>query len=285
MIRTILHIVWRLLILFTGIIIGWLALFKIRPLADAYLPTYAVWIILWCSFAYGIIPTLIRIFRWLIKPDHIPLYVSTTDGWPSDPVNLVIIANNKAHLRKAMKQSGWYEADKLTLRSGFREVMTMLFNTPYPNAPVGTLMLFNRKQDIAFQIPTNPKMSPRTRHHVRFWKLKQPPTEHSDHQHFSFWFSQLKKFTHVERSIWIGAATEDVRPVDVRWRSGQLTHGVSHDDTKERDFLIETLKEAGLTKRIHSTASGQEFRFRGQSFRTVYVTDGSLRVVELKRTN
>lgn len=284
MIRTLVHAMWRILIFGIGLLAAWFLIFKIRPYANAELPNFVVIVLLWCCFAYVLIPLLIRIFRLLIKPDHIPIYAATPDGWPSDPVNIALIVQNKTALRSAMKRAGWHEADRLTIATAFREVLAILFNLPYVKAPVGTLMLFNRGQDIAFQIPTNRRNSPRTRHHVRFWKLDAPVIgKDLGGSHTSFWKEQLKKFAGPRRSIWIGAATEDTHPIAFRWRSGQLTHGVSKDDAKERDFLIQTLKETMQCKKISETTRGESFTFRGQSFRTRYVTDGSLKVVELKK--
>lgn len=277
------RIIWRLIIFALGVVVGYIAVFIIRPYADTYLPVYVVAILLWCLFAYVVMPALIRLFRILIKPDHIPLHATTGDGWPSDPVNIVIVAHSKLHLRKSMQKAGWYEADRATLKNSLREGWALLFNHAYPAAPMSSLYLFNRPHDIGFEIPTNGQMSPRTRHHVRFWKLTPPPLAHNDHQHFSFWANRLKRFVQGERSIWIGAATEDIGPLDLRWRTGQLTHRVSHDDSKERDFLIQSLKDVHLCGQVRTTTRGDAFRFRGQSFRTHYVTDGSLKVVELKK--
>lgn len=283
MIRTIVHTIWRVLVFGLGLLSAWFLFFVVRRYADSQLPGIVVYLLLWCVSAYFVVPLLLRILRLVIKPNHIPLYATTPDGWPSDPVNLAIIARDKAELRRAMKKAGWYEADKLTLKTGLREVLAIMLDRSYPQAPVGTLLLFNRHQDIAFEIPTNRRNSPRTRHHVRFWKLTAPPIVGESHTvHASFWAQQLHKFRGPKRSIWIGAATEDIHPIAFRWRTGQLTHGVSEDDLQERDFLIASLVDNGLSKKVATTRRGETVSFRGQSFRTRYVTDGSLKVVELK---
>ena len=283
MIGFVVRLLWRLIILAIGIGLALFALVIVRPYADAYLPTFLVLILFWCVFAYLVIPALIRLFRLLIKPDHIPLHATTADGWPSDPVNIVLIAHDRRHLRRVMKQAGWYAADKATLKNSLREAWALVMNRAYPAAPMSSLFLFNRPHDIGFEIPTNGKMSPRTRHHVRFWKLTEPPLLATDHEHFSFWSKKLRRFVQGERTIWIGAATEDIGPLDLRWRTGQLTHRVSHDDTKERDFLIQSLKDAGVARHVRMTRRGDAVSFRGQSWRTRYVTDGALKVIELKK--
>ena len=281
MLGSIFRVLWRLFVFAVGLLSAWV-IFKLYPYADRYFPVYIVILLIYCVVAYLIIPALIRLFRVVIKPDHIPLYVTTRDGLPSDPVNLAIVARNKTQLRRAMKRAGWYEADPSTLKNSLREAASILFNRAYPQAPVSTLYLFNRRHDIAFQIPTNPNQSARTRHHVRFWELTEPPLAHNDHQHFNFWSKQLRKFiAPTGRSIWIGAATEDSHPIGIR-RTGTFTHRISHDANAERDFIIQTLRDSRDVARISSTKRGEQVKFRGQQFRTEFISDGSLKVVELK---
>lgn len=282
MLSVIFRIVWRFFIFALGFLVIWLMAFELYPYADSRLPAALVVFLFYCLLAYIVIPLLVRFFRLIIKPDHIPLYVTTGDGWPSDPVNIAIVVHHKDDLRRIMLEAGWFEADKLTLVSGIRVITSIIFNHSYQKAPVGPLFLFNRMQDMAFEIPTNPSQSARTRHHFRFWQLEEPHVSIQDHEHYSFWKQQLHRFTRTKRIIWIGAGTEEPHAVDFKWRNGQLTHGGSHDDGKERDFLIKTLKDAKFVKKISTTDRGDAVSFRGQQFRTVYKTDGSIRVVEIK---
>lgn len=282
MIARILRILWRIIILALGASALWLAIAYLVPYIDTRLPLFFALLIVYCLFVYVVIPSLIRLFRVFIKPNHIPHYAVTGDGWPSDPVNIALVTRNKRHLQEAMRQAGWFEADPGTLTNSLREAWSILFNKPYPNAPVSTLYLFNRKHDIAFQLPANDKMSARTRHHVRFWKLEEPKIEKTDHGHFMFWSKKLMKWLGFGNEIWIGASTYDFKPLDIRWRTGSLTHGVHHEADLERDFIISTLREAGLVRSTKTSEPGDQFKFRGQSFRTIFTTDGSLEVVRIR---
>lgn len=282
MIQFIFRLLWRFLILAIGVTTLWFAIFKLYPYADNRLPTFVVLLLLYSGFAYVVIPFLIRLFRLVIKPAHIPLYVATGDGWPSDPVNLALIVKDKEHLRRSMKKAGWYEADRLTFKSSIHTLYSIVFNQPYPTAPFSNLYLFNRAHDIGFEIPTGDSMSARTRHHVRFWKLDEPGLHVNEHAHFTFWKRQLQHFFGMEREIWIGAATEETHAIDLQWRTGQLTHGGSHDSDKERDFIIQTLRDSGFVRSVHDTEPGEELRFRGQQFRTIYITDGGIKVARLR---
>lgn len=278
----ILRQIWRLIIFVLGAFVLYELVLFLWPSTGSRLTIFAVSFFIYCLMAYGVIPALFRLYHFLIEHDHIPLYATYGDGWASDPVNIAIVTRDRRHLRRAMQQAGWYEADPHTPWNSLREALSIVFNRPYPNAPVSTLYLFNRKHDIAFEIPTNDNMSARTRHHVRFWRLEPPKQNRHDRGHFDYWSSKLLKWLHRESDIWIGASTEDFRPLDIRWRTGSLTHGVRHESDKERDFIIQTLRNQKLVKSVSTTEPGEHFKFRGQSFRTVYTTDGSIKVVQLR---
>jgi len=281
MITFLLRLLWRILIFFLGAVALQIIITAVWPESGGRMAIFVALLIIYCLMAYLIIPALFRLYHFIIKHDHIPLYATYGDGWASDPVNIAMIVRNRRELQSAMKKAGWYEADPNTLKNSFREAISLIFNTRYPSAPVSKLYLFNRKHDIAFQIPTNKQMSPRTRHHVRFWKLQAPLPNKHDRGHFDYWSAKLLKWSHQERQIWIGASTEDFRPFDIRWRTGSITHGVSHESDKERDFIIKTLRDQKLVKSVQTSEPGEQIRFRGQSFRTFYTADGSIKIVRI----
>lgn len=280
MVRFLLRILWRILIFMLGIGSLWLTV-QLFLYAHARLPVFIVLLVIYCFLAYGVIPLLVRLWRVIIKPDHIPLYVTTGDGWPSDPVNIALVAKSRNHLERTMHHAGWYTADKMGFKTGFLEALSVLLNRSYPSAPLSSLYLFNRRQDIGFEIPTNPALSARTRHHVRFWRLEEPPLKNNAKQYL-FWVKKLRHLLHLEKEIWIGAATEETHPIAVQWFSGQLTHGGSHDSDSERDFIIASLKESKKVKIVSFLKPGEKIRFRGQQLRTFYITDGALPVITLR---
>ena len=284
MIGFLLRLVWRIAIFTLGFYLAWLVLTKVYPYVNEKLPAFIALLLLYCGFVYGVVPLLIRLFRIVIKPDHIPLYVTTGDGWPSDPVNIALIVKNRDHLERIMNRAGWHTAHPMTFKAGLRELLAFIFNLPYPEAPLSNLYLFNRPHDIGFEIPTNGRKSPRTRHHVRFWRLEEPPL-HLDQKHrnaFSFWSQKLQHLLVGKKEMWIGAATEETHALDIQWHTGQFTHGGSHESDLERDFIIHSLETIGAVSEVHTSEPGEQLRFRGQQVRTFYVTDGSIKIVKLK---
>lgn len=281
MIRFILRWMWRLLILLLGIGALYYIVSALWPESGSRSAIFIALLVTYCLMAYVVIPNLMRLFHVFSRPDHIPLYAATGDGWPSDPVTLAVVAKNRRHLISSMKKAGWYVAEPLTFRNGLKEFISIVFNTYYPNSPLSNLYLFDRVHDVGFEIPTNGAGSARTRHHVRFWKLKKPVKESRHASHYQFWSEKLKHVLGFEREIWIGAATEETHAVDIQWRTGRLTHGGSHDAEKERDFIINSLVITGSVKKVSSSDPGEAVRFRGQQFRTFYITDGSIKIVQL----
>ena len=106
MFSLIFRLFWRVLILAIGALITWFAITKVYPYADSRLPAFVAVLLFYCIFAYGVIPLLIRLFRIVIKPDHIPLYVTAGDGWASDPVNIAMVVTDRKHLIEKMEAAG-----------------------------------------------------------------------------------------------------------------------------------------------------------------------------------
>lgn len=282
MINRVFRILWRCLIFMLGAVSLWAVVTYFIPFVDSRIPLFFALLATYCLLAYIVIPALIRLFRLVIKPNHIPHYTTSGDGWPADPVNIAVIAKNKKSLIRAMAAAGWYQADEMNFKNGMRGLKSFVFNKPYPTAPFSNLYLFDKKQDIGFQISTNRALSMRTRHHVRFWRLEEPRHESKYHPHLSFWQHKLSHLFGSKKTIWIGAAIEDNNPIDIQWYTGRLTHGVNHDTDRERDFIIQTLRDAQHIRHESITEAGESLSFRGQQFRTIYITDGSLKVIELK---
>ncbi len=283
MIRGFLRTLWRLAILLAGATLIWLTLFKILPYADLRLPVFVVLLISYAVFAYIIIPTLIRILRLFDKPNHIPLYAITPDGWPSDPVNISVVTSSREQLINAMQRAGWYQADQPTFKNNFKALYAMLFNQPYPEAPFTQLYLFGRPFDVGFQKPANPEMSPRSRHHVRFWRLEEPEDE-KHFPHFDFWHKKVKHLLGLEKEIWIGAAIKDTSIFGIRWRSGSITHQISVDVDAERDLIIHDLSQVRQVRTVDVVPAGKPFAFRGQTINRggPLICDGTLAVIELR---
>lgn len=279
-----LHFMWRLSTVLIVVVMSWLTTFWLIPYLDRQLSVYPIILIIYLLVAYVFVPLVIRFWRLVMKPNHIPRYTLAGDGWPSDPINIIVICRNRHQLIRTMQRAGWTTADKVGLQSATRLAASLLFGTSYPQAPFSSLYLFGRRQDIGFQIQTGNPPTPRHRHHVRFWRLSEtdvkPFSRH--HEHVSFWQLLLDKLANRKQTVWIGAATHDIAPFAIRWRNGQITHQIDSQTERERDFLIETLRLANAVRSEHAVNAGKPLKFRGQTFGVSIIVDGDVSVVRLR---
>lgn len=283
MYRRILRITWRVLTVILVILLASLTTFVVFPYLDRRLPVFPAILGAYIILAYFLLPLVSRFWRLVFRPDHIPLYCITGDGWPADPVNIAIIAKNKNQLIKAMAKAGWNKADDRTFITKLRLFKAYVMNSDYAHAPFTSLYLFGRNFDVGFQKPRNNSASPRTRHHVRFWRLDVLDDKHSHAEHFHFWKQLLRSITRRYKTVWIGAAIDDNKPIGIHWRDLQFTHGNDRDTDKERDLIIDDLTEAGLVRKELTVQAGEPFRFYGQIIGNQFICDGQIKIVTLKR--
>ena len=190
-------------------------------------------VVAWLLSAYVILPALWRHYEHQPALEDSPKTTVTAQGIPGDPLNVALIGTEEEIVR-AMIAAGWDAADPVTWKSSVRIAGSVLRNRPYADAPVSSLFVFGRKQDLAFEKPVG--HSPRRRHHVRFWRS-----------------------TELGRGgvpLWIGAVTFD-RSVGLSHRTGQITHHIGPDIDAERDNLIADLRRGGwLTELFQVTGVG-----------------------------
>jgi hypothetical protein len=269
----------RLLVLALIITLAWFTLFRVFPFVDDKVPFLVAIIITYAFLAYVALPALLRVRHLIQPPTHVPTRTIAGDGWAVDAINIVVLARNERDFVWAMQKAGWLLADPLTIKTRLRIAFAILLNRPYPNAPFGSYYVFGRKQDLGFQIPVG--RSPRHRHHVRFWRLGTTLLE-DEHEHHGFWRKLLKRFMHKEKEIWVGAAIQDTG-INLRFRNLQLDHGIEDDTTKERDFLVSSLRKANVLRDTINIKAGEPLHTRHQGFGETIIADGYITLCELKR--
>ncbi|HAB19377.1 MAG TPA: LssY C-terminal domain-containing protein [Verrucomicrobiota bacterium] len=217
----------------------------------------AALVLLYLLAAYVVMPLIWkRDVRRHAKLFDAPRITHTPAGIPGDPINLALLGTKEEVIR-AMTAAKWDPADPLTFESSVRIAVDSVFRRPDTNAPVSTLELFGRKQDLAFEQPVG--NSPRQRHHVRFWRWDQ---------------------LHDGREVWFGAVTFDER-VGLSHTTGQVTHHIGPDLDAERDRLIAGLQQAGVTEKIFWLDGFQQLEGKNGGG-DPWHTDGRLEVAVLK---
>lgn len=280
MISHVLLYIRRIIILLIVCGLAYFTVFTLFPFIDARLPLLIAVIITYGLMAYVGIPAVLRVLRLIDRPNHVPTYCTTSDGWASDPINIAILARNQKDFIWGMKKAGWHVADKSSLKNMLHEAYALIFNKPYQTAPFSKLYLFGRKQDIGFQIPVG--NSPRVRHHVRFWRVEATFTQ-NEHEHQNFWRRLFKRFLSPQQELWVGAAIYDAYPFAIRWRNGQFTHLVHPDADYERDFLIKSFQHAHVLKNVIDIKAGDPYSGRGQAIGMTIISDGFVKLCEIKR--
>lgn len=226
--------------------------FLVRVLVGAVLslPAYAV-------LAYVVLPVSWRQYGRFGGNRPAEGVTRTYEGIPGDPLNVELVGS-LVEVVSAMRAAGWTPADPIGMRSGLRDVASILFDRPYPSAPVSTHFLYGRAQDIAFQRAVG--RSPRRRHHVRLWAIGDPN----------------------RATLWVGAATFD-RTMGLSRFTGELMHHIDPDVDAERETLLVDLARAGriAAREYHDGPRGAMRGKNGGG--DPYFTDGKIAVAELGR--
>ena len=241
--RLLVRLVRRLLVLGLGILAVWLIAFVFQ-ITDHRLPTILTLAFTYAIAAYVILPRVVRMGLKVLQRKSVPSFTLTGDGFPGDPVNLVL-AGEFAKLRAAFARMGWTEADPLGLKSSWGMAVSFVFNRPYPTAPFSSLYLFGRKQDIGFQKAIDG--SPRKRHHIRFWALSPERVEETVNTP-EFWLNADRPPLDAP-ALWIGAGTRDTG-ISFTKMTFQFTHATDSDTNAERDFILEELKRSGVVSEV-----------------------------------
>lgn len=212
--------------------------------------------------AYALAPLLWRLYAHRHPAlDDVPGITKTGSGIPGDPLNVAIIGS-RAEVESAMKAAGWFSADPLSLRSDLEIAADTVLERPYAEAPVSSLYLFGRREDLAFEKPVGD--NPRQRNHVRFWECANRDTDGS--------------------ICWIGAATFDTH-VGLSRTTGQVTHHVAPDIDTERNRLIQDLQQSGKIARTYDIDDFHKVRSGHNGGGDPWHTDGRLRVCVIAKTS
>lgn len=211
----------------------------------------------YAAAAYVVIPELWRVAEHYLLTQPGGMVTHTTAGIPGDPINIGI-AGQKAQILTAFAKAGWDTADELTLRTAVEIGLAVLFDRPYPDAPVSTLVFEGRPQDMAFEKPIGE--SPDKRNHVRFWLTAQLVDG---------------------KELWLGSASLDTG-AGVSHDTGQITHHIGPDIDAERNLVIADLEGTGTVARvfeIEGRGATQDGRNGGGDR---YFTDGMAKIAVLK---
>jgi hypothetical protein len=223
----------------------------------SWLKAASLVVLIWLLAAYLILPLAWRHFEHHRVLELAPKTSVTAQGIPGDPLNLAVIGSEEG-LVQAMLRAGWDPADPVTMKSSLHIAGSVLLRRPYLDAPVSSLFVFGRKQDLAFEKPAGRSAS--RRHHVRFWRS-----------------AELGK---GDLPLWLGAATYD-RSVGFSHRTAQVTHHIGPDIDAERNHVIIDLIKTGAVARLFQVTGVGPTLLGRNGGGDRYFTDGELTVAVL----
>lgn len=210
--------------------------------------------------AYLVVAYLIVPFAWTRYAkrhptfDDNPRVTETSDRHPGDPLNVALIGT-EAEVKEIMAAANWYAANPLGLRSDVKIAADTVLKRSYDEAPVSSLFLFGRKEDLAFERPVG--SDPSKRNHVRFWQTPKPNQD--------------------GRPVWIGSASYDER-VGLSHTTGQITHHIAADLDVERDKLLADLQQTNKLAETYDVPGFQQVLQGRNGGGDPWHTDGTLRV-------
>jgi hypothetical protein len=270
--RSLKHLVQRLLIFGLGVFCVWLIVFVVFETADRRLPWILAVAVTYGVAAYIVLPRAIRMGLKILQSKRVPSYTITGDGLPGDPVNIALVGTLQ-QLREAFAVLGWSSADRLNLASSWGMVRAFVLNAPYPSAPFSTLYLFGRGQDIGFQKAID--NSPRRRHHIRFWALSQKRAR-ATWGTPGFWLN-TERPPDNESVLWIGAGTRDTG-LSLTRLSFQITHATDSDADAERDYIVGELRKTRSIQSVKVYKAGENLIAERINH---YKTDGEITLAML----
>ncbi len=147
--------------------------------------------------------------------EQIPCCATTADGTGTeDPLNFVLLGEGR-HALASLLRAGWKVTEVLDRRSAFLLFYSYFFDEEYLHAPISSVYLFGRRQDLALQ---KTRETARERNHLRIW---------------------LTPLRFQGQPVWIGQISRDIG-LSYSLRSF-LGHVVDPDVDEARDYLVHDL--------------------------------------------
>ncbi|MFO1406607.1 MAG: LssY C-terminal domain-containing protein [Steroidobacteraceae bacterium] len=192
--------------------------------------------------------------------EQLPCCATNSDGdGDGDPLNIVLVGNADDVLN-ALSRSGWSFTHRITFNSVTRMVGAAINDTPYPVAPVSSLYVYGRAQDVALQRARN---NISQRNHMRLW---------------------LAPFRYDGRSVWVGQISRDIG-VKITTKSPTLTtHVIDPQVDTTREYLLHSLVAQGFVGAfgfVKGSAAATPDRPRVNLTGDPYFSDGMRLVVIL----
>lgn len=210
-------------------------------------------LLLWFGIAYGGLPRLWSHHEHKRIGSHDEIVSYTAQDIPADPINLHV-HGSADQVACAMTNVGWVRADNVSVRSAVKIAASVILHQAYPAAPVSSLYLHDKVQDMAFE--RDEGRSADKRHHVRFWQIA--PND------------------------WLAAATFD-RSVGLSLFTLQITHYIGNDPDADRAMVGRVFLASGASRAGEQASRIPPNRWHRNGGGNRYRTDGMIWVYNMTR--
>lgn len=187
----------------------------------------------------------------------LPCCVTDEDGEDNgDPLNLVLVGDAPEVL-SALVASGWQFTEAITVDTIRRMVGAAIAEKEFLTAPVSSLYLFGRSQDVAMQ---RGRSNINQRNHMRLW---------------------LAPFRTEGKPVWVGQVSRDIGVKFTTRSSSLTTHVIDPVVDESREYLLTSLLHGQSVERfafVRGVGQATPERPRTNLTGDPYFTDG-LRLV------
>lgn len=202
-----------------------------------------------------------RSFVSRLSPDlfaKIPRRVQDRHHHLGDMVNFALVGSEQ-QVKNDLAAAGWFPTDANPEYAFFHGLIRTLSRQPYTQVPMSTLYLFGRPQDLAYARAHAIKVAA-TRDHMRLWKTTE---------------------TVNGMPLWVGAATHD-NGFESDQRDGGVTHHIDPQIDQERDFILNSLQDAGQVQAAAYVLPSQPVHQGHTATGGSFTSDGRILVLLLK---
>lgn len=215
-----------------------------------------IFIAIFIIILLGLLSSMTSLITMPLSFLSFPANTQTKSGTIADPVNIAFIGNKEAIIF-AFRDIHWIAPDPINGKTIIKIIEKSIKNDSYPSAPISNLYLFGRKEDFAFELPTQ---TVRSRHHVRLWQTNE------------------KRFG---LPLWVGSATYD-SSIELNHRNEFPTHHVDANVDQERDFLTQFLINSDKVNQITHERITLPILLGYNGNGDRYFDDGTITVLQLK---
>jgi hypothetical protein len=205
------------------------------------------------ALGFGALIALALVYPYPSNFPTFPRVTHTSSGAAGDPINLVLIGS-QAQLTQSFHQAGWLTPDPITPQTSARIAAASLAHRSYPTAPISSLYVFGRAQDLAFEKPTSDVQN---RGHIRLWVTG----------------TQLNG-----QQVWLGQASYD-HGIELSATNGFPTHHIAPTVDLERNAVASDLERTGLVKAEVTTTFASPVLYARNGGGDFYESDGDAIVI------